>query len=121
MNKPLQVEDKLSPSIEKQPLVLVVDDEQSIRNTLSGIFEDENYRTVTAEDGPSAIDIVEQFSPDLVFLDIWMPGLDGIETLEKIKKCCPAVQVIMISGHATISNALEATRRGAFDLSLIHI
>ena len=115
MNKPLQVEDKLSPSIEKQPLVLVVDDEQSIRNTLSGIFEDENYRTVTAEDGPSAIDIVKQFSPDLVFLDIWMPGLDGIETLEKIKKCCPAVQVIMISGHATISNALEAARRGAFD------
>jgi len=116
VNSPLKVQDPIEDSRKvHQPLVLVVDDEQSIRNSLSGVLEDENYRTVTAEDGPSALDIVEQFSPDLVFLDIWMPGWDGIETLEKIKKSCPSTQVIMISGHATISNALEATRRGAFD------
>lgn len=102
-------------SINERPLVLVVDDEESICSTLSGVLEDESFRTATARDGIDAVDKVRQLNPALVFLDIWMPGSDGIQTLEKIKEISPQTEVVMISGHATISNALEATRRGAFD------
>lgn len=97
------------------PLVLIVDDEPGIRATLADVLEDENFRTVVAPDGPTALELIVTRQPDLVFLDIWLTGWDGIETLEKIKEVSPATPVIMISGHATISNALEATRLGAFD------
>lgn len=99
----------------RKPLVLVVDDEETIRQTLSKVFQDENYETLLAGDGVEALEKVREFQPELVFLDMWMPGWDGIETLERIKAEAPRTEVIMISGHASISNALEATRRGAFD------
>ena len=99
----------------RKPLVLVVDDEQSICNSLCSVLEDEAFLTLSANDGAEALEKVKEHHPDLVFLDIWMPGWDGVETLEKIKQIEPATEVIMISGHATIANALEATRRGAFD------
>lgn len=95
--------------------VLVVDDEESICSSLKGVLEDEGFGVVTASNGREALLLVEKFSPKVVFLDIWMPGSDGIETLQQIKKLSPSTEVIMISGHATISNALEATKRGAFD------
>jgi len=107
------------PSIKPEPssaeLVLVVDDEASIREVVCKVLEDEGYNTLTAEDGEEALTCVNQFKPSVVFLDIWMPGWDGIETLERLKQVSPGTQVIMISGHATIANALEATKRGAFD------
>ena len=102
-------------NVAKPPLVLVVDDEDSICTSLSSVLRDESYNTVSAHNGQEALEVVRTSNPDLVFLDIWMPGGDGVETLEKIKQISPRTEVIMISGHATISNALEATKRGAFD------
>lgn len=99
-----------------QPLVLIIDDEESICETLASVFEDESFRTCVATNGEDGIKLAQKLNPDLVFLDIWMPGLDGIATLEQLKKSCPATEVVMMSGHATISNALEAVKRGAFDL-----
>lgn len=95
--------------------ILIVDDEESICSTLAGVLEDENYETAIAHRGEEAVEKVIDLKPDLVFLDIWMPDWDGIQTLECIKEVSPETEVIMISGHATIQNALEATKRGAFD------
>ncbi|MCB0325530.1 MAG: sigma-54-dependent Fis family transcriptional regulator, partial [Bdellovibrionales bacterium] len=97
------------------PLVLVVDDEESICTTLSSVLRDEQFQTITAKDGTEALEKVREYQPDVVFLDIWMPGRDGIETLERIKEMSPETQVVMISGHATISTALEAMKLGALD------
>lgn len=95
--------------------ILVVDDEKDIRTALTGILEDEGYQVLTAASGIEAIDAVREELPDLVLLDIWMPGLDGLETLEKLKTNMPAVTVIMISGHGTIETAVRATKLGAYD------
>ena len=100
---------------EDQTAILIVDDEESICSSLQSVLEDEGFRSATANNGKDALILVEQLSPKVVFLDIWMPGSDGIETLEQIKKLSPSTEVIMISGHATIANALEATKRGASD------
>lgn len=95
--------------------VLVVDDQPSVGNSLADVLRDDGCEVIQATNGMDAVQMVVEQSPAVVFLDIWMPGWDGIETLEKIKQLSPATEVIMISGHATISNALEATKRGAFD------
>ena len=95
--------------------ILVVDDEKDIRTSLTGILEDEGYQIVTAASGTEALERVREELPDLVLLDIWMPGLDGLETLEKLKSLQPALTVIMISGHGTIETAVRATKLGAFD------
>jgi UDP-3-O-[3-hydroxymyristoyl] N-acetylglucosamine deacetylase len=110
----MALQTKLKPH--ERPLVLVVDDETAICTSLSNVLKDENFDTITAFDGAEAVAKVQEFEPDLVLLDIWMPGWDGMETLEKIKQISPGTEVVMISGHATISNALEAMKRGAFDL-----
>lgn len=95
--------------------ILVVDDEKDIRTSLSGILEDEGYEVVTAASGAEGIESVQQELPDLVLLDIWMPGMDGLEALEKLKSIYPQITVIMISGHGTIETAVRATKLGAFD------
>jgi two-component system, NtrC family, nitrogen regulation response regulator NtrX len=95
--------------------ILVVDDEKDIRISLTGILEDEGYQVVTAASGVEALEKLREELPDLVFLDIWMPGMDGLETLEKIKNLQPLITVIMISGHGTIETAVRATKLGAFD------
>lgn len=96
-------------------LVLVVDDEASIRRSLEGVLKDEGLSVVLAEDGESAIRLLMNTRPALVLLDIWMPGMDGLETLRKIKEIHQDLPVVMISGHATISTAVAATRLGAMD------
>ncbi len=95
--------------------ILVVDDEVSIRRTLAGILVDEGFNVILAEDGNKAIKIASEESPDLVLLDIWMPEIDGIETLKKLKAERPHLQVIMMSGHGTIETAVQATKLGAYD------
>lgn len=95
--------------------MLVVDDESSIRRSLDGILRDEGFSVIEAADGASAISMLIEHKPALVILDIWMPGIDGLETLKKIKEISPHTPVVMISGHATISTAVAATRLGAAD------
>ena len=95
--------------------VLIVDDEESIRVTLEKLLAYEKYRTVTAVDGPSALAAVEDERIDIVLLDIKMPGMDGLEVLEKLKHMREDLPVVIISGHGTIATAVEATRLGAFD------
>ncbi len=95
--------------------IMIVDDEPSIRTSLKGVLQDEGYRVVSAGDGYAAIKLVEEEMPDLVILDIWMPGIDGIETLKRMREVNRSLQVIMISGHGTIETAVTATKLGAFD------
>lgn len=95
---------------------MIVDDEPSILQSLSGILSDEGFEIFTASNGYEALKRIEEEAPDLVLLDIWMPGLDGIETLKEIKKSNPVIQVIIITGHGTIETAVSATKLGAFDL-----
>jgi two-component system nitrogen regulation response regulator NtrX len=97
------------------PTILAVDDEATILKSLSGILSDEGFEVLTASNGYEALKIIEKESPDLVLLDIWMPGIDGIETLQEIKRTNPFLQVIIISGHGTIETAVKATKLGAHD------
>ncbi|MGD2000076.1 MAG: sigma-54 dependent transcriptional regulator [Desulfobacterales bacterium] len=98
------------------PSILIVDDEPSILQSLAGLLTDEGFDVRTASNGYEALKTIESESPDLVLLDIWMPGLDGIDTLQEIKKNNPIIQVIIITGHGTIETAVKATKMGAYDL-----
>jgi UDP-3-O-[3-hydroxymyristoyl] N-acetylglucosamine deacetylase len=95
--------------------ILIVDDEASIRKSLEGVLSDEGYSCALAGDGAEALAQLQSVHPSLVLLDIWMPGMDGIETLRRMKAAQPATPVIMMSGHATISTAIKATKIGASD------
>ncbi|MCC6952633.1 MAG: UDP-3-O-[3-hydroxymyristoyl] N-acetylglucosamine deacetylase [Deltaproteobacteria bacterium] len=103
------------PRSSTRALVLIVDDEDSISSTLADVFRDEGYEVALAHTGPEALEMATILQPELMFLDIWMPGWDGIETMERVRAVSPLTEYVVMSGHATISNALEATRRGAFD------
>jgi two-component system nitrogen regulation response regulator NtrX len=95
--------------------ILIVDDEESIRHTLGGILADEGYEVLMAASGEDALKIVDEELPNLVMLDIWLPGIDGIETLKAIRAENPQIGVVMMSGHGTIETAVKATKLGAFD------
>jgi two-component system nitrogen regulation response regulator NtrX len=97
------------------PSILIIDDEPGIRKTLASVLEDEKYKTFSTEDAFSGIEILRREIIDLIFLDVLLPKLGGIEALEKIKKECPAVEIVMISGHANIDMAVRAVKLGAFD------
>jgi two-component system nitrogen regulation response regulator NtrX len=98
------------------PSILIVDDEPSILQSLSGLLTDEGFEIYTADNGYEALKIIDAEIPDMVLLDIWMPGIDGIETLKEIKKTNPALPVIIITGHGNVETAVKATKLGAFDL-----
>jgi two-component system nitrogen regulation response regulator NtrX len=95
--------------------ILIVDDEQSIRDSLTGILQDEGYNFTTAANGEEALTLLREEKPDLILLDIWMPGMDGLETLTRIRDYQPDQLVIMMSGHGTIETAVKATKLGALD------
>jgi UDP-3-O-[3-hydroxymyristoyl] N-acetylglucosamine deacetylase len=97
------------------PTVLVVDDEERIRSSLRGILGDEGFRVVETGDAPSVVNLIARERPAVVLLDVWMPEMDGIELLRRIKAEQPQVPVIMISGHANIQSAVAATKLGAAD------
>jgi two-component system nitrogen regulation response regulator NtrX len=95
--------------------ILVVDDEPAIQTALRGVLEDEGYRVSTVGSGEDALRLVTDDPPDVVFLDIWMPRKDGLDTLADLKRVRPETPVIVISGHGTIETAIKATRLGAYD------
>jgi len=95
--------------------ILVVDDERGILLALKGILEDEGYRPVLVEDGESALRRLREQPVDLVLLDIWLPGRDGVAVLQEITHGWPGVPVIMMSGHGTIETAVRTTKLGAYD------
>ncbi len=97
------------------PNILIVDDEAGIRQSLEGVLEDEGYKVALAESAETCLEILEKRPFDVVLLDIWLPGMDGLDCLQRIKQADDAPEVIMISGHGTIETAVRATKLGAFD------
>jgi len=95
--------------------ILVVDDEPAIQAALRGVLEDEGYRVTAVGSGAQALAVLADEAPEVVLLDVWMPGMDGLETLVQIKQLRPETVVVMISGHGTIETAVRATRLGAWD------
>ena len=95
--------------------ILVIDDEAAIRDSLKMTLEYEGYECIGAATGQEGLALVEREAPDLVLLDVKMPGMDGIEVLERIRSLNDALPVVVVSGHGTISTAVEATKKGAFD------
>jgi two-component system nitrogen regulation response regulator NtrX len=97
------------------PAILIVDDESGVRASLGGVLRDEGYSVDTVESGEACLEQVGARAYDLILLDVWLPGMDGIVTLERLVARAVEVPVIMISGHANIESAVRATRLGAFD------
>jgi two-component system, NtrC family, nitrogen regulation response regulator NtrX len=95
--------------------ILIVDDEPGIRQSLKGVLEDEGYKAAVAESGEVCLELLQKRGFDVVLLDVWLPGMDGLETLAKIREIDAAPEVIMISGHGTIETAVRATKLGAYD------
>jgi len=95
--------------------ILIVDDEQGIREALSSILTDEGYETASVSSGEECLALLDQRSPDLVLLDVWLDGMDGLQTLERMRQNGMTPMVVMISGHASIETAVRATKLGAFD------
>ncbi|MDQ6974965.1 MAG: sigma-54 dependent transcriptional regulator [Mariprofundaceae bacterium] len=97
------------------PHIMIVDDEEAIRESLQGVLEDEGYMITTAATGEEAILYCRKSAVDCVLLDIWMPGIDGLETMTRLHKIDAELPIIIMSGHATVDTAVQATRQGAFD------
>lgn len=95
--------------------ILVVDDGEDILNMLSGSLEDEGYEVFTARDGTEAMQLVRTKHPEVIFLDIWLPGMDGIQTLKAIKEFDTDIEVVIMTGHGTVNTAVQAIKLGAAD------
>ena len=95
--------------------ILIVDDEKNIVRSLTGVLSDEGYEISTTGDGVEALEIIQKDPPDLVLLDIWLPGMDGIEVLKTLKTYNSGVEVLIMSGHGTIDTAVKVTKLGAQD------
>ena len=95
--------------------ICIVDDEPAILNSLKSILEDEGYQVIVATNGIEGLKVVRSDSPDLVILDIWMPEMDGLETLKRLRSQFPGILVVMMSGHGSIETAVKATKLGAYD------
>ncbi|MDR2177484.1 MAG: sigma-54 dependent transcriptional regulator [Treponema sp.] len=96
-------------------VILIIDDEPGIRHTLASILEDEHYQVETAEDAVQGMDILGRGTIDLVFLDVLLPRIGGMQALEQIRRDWPDIEVVVISGHATVDMAVRAVKLGAFD------
>jgi DNA-binding NtrC family response regulator len=98
-----------------QPKVLIVDDEEVFANTLAERLSIRDYKASVAYNGKDAVAHVQKNKPDVVILDVSMPGMDGIEALKEIKKARPLTEVIMLTGHATVETAIDGMKLGAMD------
>src|SRR4029077_14583579 len=96
--------------------ILIIDDEQGIRAALGQLLEFEGYEVRAVANAVDGIREYEKWKPHLVFLDVKMAGIDGLEALRRIKEHDPGAIIVMISGHATIQTAVEATQLGAYDI-----
>jgi UDP-3-O-acyl N-acetylglucosamine deacetylase len=99
----------------ERPLALLVDDETGILETLGGVLADNGFATVTTTSGEEAVSLYLERRPDVVFLDVWLPDRDGLETLERLRSLDPDAAVVMLSGHGTTATAVRAIRMGAHD------
>jgi UDP-3-O-acyl N-acetylglucosamine deacetylase len=97
------------------PLALIVDDEPGILTTLAGVLGDQGYRTLTTRSGEEALALYRREHPDVVFLDVWLPDRDGLETLRALRGQDPTAAVVMMSGHGTTATAVRAIKMGAFE------
>ncbi len=101
--------------LEKTPFILVVDDEESMRDACSKILKKDGFLADTAKDGSAGLEKIEKNKPDLVLIDLKMPGISGMEVLEKIKEIDPNIIPVVITGYSTVESAVEAMKRGAYD------
>ena len=99
----------------KKPVVLVIDDEESMRDSCSQILTKDGFQTETAEDGSIGLEKTKEIKPDLVLVDLKMPGISGMEVLEKIKEVDPNIISVVITGYATVESAVDAMKIGAYD------
>src|ERR671935_1456339 len=95
--------------------ILVIDDEAAIRDSLRMTLEYDGYEVIAAATGQEGLALVEREAPDLVMLDVKMPGMDGLEVLDRLRAMNESLPIVVISGHGTIGTAVEATKKGAFD------
>ena len=95
--------------------ILIVDDERGIRESLRGVLEDENFDVESVASGEDCLKIIEKSNFACILLDVWLPGIDGLETLKKLREQGNDSAVVMISGHGNIETAVNATKLGAFD------
>jgi two-component system, sensor histidine kinase and response regulator len=98
-----------------QSKILIIDDEEVILDSCTRILKNGAYKIATASNGLSGLELVKEFQPDLIFVDLKMPGISGIEVIEKIRDSDPTIVVIVITGFATVSSAVEAMKNGAYD------
>lgn len=101
--------------MESKPKILIIDDEEVVLDSCAQILEGSNCELATAQDGTAGLSLFEQQRPDLVFVDLKMPGISGFEVLETIAQADPSAVTIVITGYATISSAVEAMKKGAYD------
>jgi two-component system nitrogen regulation response regulator NtrX len=98
-----------------KPTILIVDDEPGVRTSLSGVLRDEGYTVEAVPSGEDCLERVTRFAFDLIVLDVWLPGMDGLATLARLRERQVDAQVVLISGHGNIESAVRAIKMGAFD------
>ena len=100
---------------ENKARLLIIDDEEVVIDSCTQILRGSNYRIASAMNGDLGLNLVKEFQPDLVFVDLKMPGISGLEVLEKIREYDPTIVTIVITGYATVSSAIDAMKNGAYD------
>jgi two-component system nitrogen regulation response regulator NtrX len=96
-----------------KPTILIVDDEPGVRSALTGVLQDEGYLVESVATGEACLDRVTRAALDLIVLDVWLPGMDGLATLARLRERQVDVQVVLISGHGNIESAVRAIKLGA--------
>ncbi|MBI2196992.1 MAG: response regulator, partial [Candidatus Rokubacteria bacterium] len=98
-----------------EPTVLVADDESGVRESVGRVLRHEGFRVIAAEDGDAALAALREGGVDLLLADLRMPGLDGLELLRAAKLLTPEVEIVVLSGHGTVEEAVAAMKEGAYD------
>ncbi len=101
--------------MEDKPKILIIDDEEIVLDSCTDIFIDSNYQVATAANGSLGFRLAREYQPDLIFVDLKMPGISGFEVLKKVQALDPTIVTVVITGYATVSSAVEAMKQGAYD------